>query len=293
MLQSLAFTLGGLWLAALGLPESREHVLREIRQEQHPHETHIVLVGPSDYDYRSPDPRTIIIDLVGWAMAPTSEFKPTSPAIASVTMSLRREGQAAPTASVTIHLVSEVPYRVESQGNTVRLIIQDAVAAQAQAQATGTAVVAAISPMPTATVASIATATVPTPVATAAPPAETLTAQPEVAAVAAASHLIGVTSEDRQGRIAIVARFDGRPVHKAFQLGSPERLVVDFPEVRLSSRSKPPAITAGVVRGVRVSQFSVTPRSLRVVVDLESRVPYEIVDEGSTVTILIGARPAS
>ena len=62
--------------------------------------------------------------------------------------------------------------------------------------------------------------------------------------------------------------------------------------MRLSSRFKPPEVKTGAVRGVRVSQFKVDPRTVRLVVDLESRVPYEIVEDGPNVTILIGAGPS-
>jgi hypothetical protein len=254
-------------LATVTLSDTSERVVREIREEQHAHETHIVLMGPTDYNYSSPDSRTIVIELVGWVLTPTSEFQAKSAAIASVTMSQRREAPSPPTATVTVRLSADVPYRLQAQDDSVRLILEDA------GRPLANVAVAAATPAPTAAPSAAVEAT----------PAPT-----ESVALPAASRLVVVSGEERQGQVAITARFDGRATHKAFRLGTPARVVIDFSDVRLAAGFTPPVVKAGSVRGVRVSQFTTEPRVVRLVVDLESRVPYEIVDDGLAVTILVG-----
>lgn len=82
---------------------------------------------------------------------------------------------------------------------------------------------------------------------------------------------------------------NGRLTCQPLRLNEPERLVLDFPGVRLAvrrtfRRGEPSALKP--VRGVRLGQFK--PSVTRVVIDLESAAadaPYSVKSEGSTVTV--------
>jgi type IV pilus assembly protein PilQ len=79
-------------------------------------------------------------------------------------------------------------------------------------------------------------------------------------------------------------------VHAA-RMQDPERLVLDFTATRLSVRKTVIPGLSEPVRGVRLGQFR--PDVARVVIDLSTKTPYEILREGSAVVIAFAAPAAS
>jgi type IV pilus assembly protein PilQ len=88
-------------------------------------------------------------------------------------------------------------------------------------------------------------------------------------------------------RTSVRVEGNGRLIYKTEQLGSPDRLVLDFSGIHLP---RPFAVFAGdgkPLRRVRLSQFQ--SDVARVVIDLERNVPYHLRTEGTSVTIELEA----
>jgi len=80
-------------------------------------------------------------------------------------------------------------------------------------------------------------------------------------------------------RVEGAGQFDSRP----FSIPNPERLVLDFADARLATQKTSIASHLAPVRGVRLAQR--TPNSVRLIVDLDSPVPFEINHDGGTLVI--------
>jgi AMIN domain len=80
-----------------------------------------------------------------------------------------------------------------------------------------------------------------------------------------------------------------QPVHTQTQLlTGPDRLVIDFPGAAPGSLLRGLAVNQGGIKSVRVGLFTATPPTTRVVVDLSSASPYEIVPDGNSVILKLG-----
>src|SRR5712692_2250720 len=100
---------------------------------------------------------------------------------------------------------------------------------------------------------------------------------------------IHVAREGEQTSVRVEAT--GRLVYDASRMDHPDRLVLDFAGARLAiaRNSIPSALKP--VRGIRVSQFR--PDVARVVIDLESAVPYAVKAEGKSLIVAFAAPAAA
>jgi hypothetical protein len=71
-------------------------------------------------------------------------------------------------------------------------------------------------------------------------------------------------------------------------LTDPDRLVIDFPGAAPGSQLRGLNVNQGGIKGVRVGLFSAEPPTTRVVVDLSSASPYQIVPDGNSVILKVG-----
>ena len=79
------------------------------------------------------------------------------------------------------------------------------------------------------------------------------------------------------------------PIPTQTQLvAGPDRLVIDFPGAAPGSQLKGLAVNQGGIKGVRVGLLSATPPTTRIVVDLASASPYQIVPAGNSVILKLG-----
>ena len=128
--------------------------------------------------------------------------------------------------------------------------------------------------------------------ASAAMPNSGLLAQTEqpVAATPVVSVISNVAILQAPQQASVRVQGEGPLEVRATRMQEPERLVLDFTGTRLSVRKTVIPGAAEPVRGVRLGQFR--PDVARVVIDLTSKTPYEILREGSAVVVAFAA-PAS
>ncbi|MGE5237004.1 MAG: type IV pilus secretin PilQ [Acidobacteriota bacterium] len=94
--------------------------------------------------------------------------------------------------------------------------------------------------------------------------------------------------------VSVLMAGDGALAGKAFTLDNPPRVVVDLPGVvNHVARRVHPVGAAGVQR-VRVAQFATAPQPIvRVVVDLDEKMPYKLETTAQGALLRVGAEPAT
>lgn len=85
---------------------------------------------------------------------------------------------------------------------------------------------------------------------------------------------IGVTPRADGLTIAIAVTTPVKP--EATLLHNPDRLVIDFPGCDLTAPTRHIPVNSGPVKGLRLSQFSLSPPVTRVVVDLDARPDFQL-----------------
>lgn len=116
------------------------------------------------------------------------------------------------------------------------------------------------------------------------------TAEP-AGATAAATVISSVAVTQASQRASVRVEGEGRLDVRAARMQNPERLVLDFTGARLAVQKTVIPGVAAPVRGVRMGQFR--PDVARVVVDLTSAAPYQILREGPAVVICFDVQPES
>lgn len=268
----------GLAVAVLALPAQAAQppvaartVLADLRQETADASTRLVIVGSDkpSFTYHSPDPLTLVVDI---AEADSSRLparlEVATREVESLRVSSLVRGDGRTTARVEVRLAALAPFTVAEDGNNVVITVSR--------PASGTGV------QPTLPAAAAPPA-----------PARTITAPKPAESPAAAdsapraSRISGVTplSGDRVG-YHVDANGSLRP--ETFFLKNPNRLVVDFPDVMaMRGRALPPA--AGMVKGLRLAQFSAAPpRVARLVLEVDRSTPYHLVPDATGVSIVLG-----
>src|SRR5450755_3800951 len=109
------------------------------------------------------------------------------------------------------------------------------------------------------------------------------------AATAAVISSVAVTQASQHSSVRVEGA--GRSEVRTARMQNPERLVLDFSATRLAVQKSAIPGVAAPVRGVRLGQFR--PDVARVVVDLTSAAPYQILREGQTVVIAFDQQPES
>lgn len=107
------------------------------------------------------------------------------------------------------------------------------------------------------------------------PPAEPAAAAPAAsAAPPRTAELKGVHPESLDRSARIVLDVDGTPAFKTFVLTQPDRVVVDLENVRLPAKESAVSVRGGLLRSVRMSQYTKTV--VRVVCDLSRPAPFRV-----------------
>lgn len=85
---------------------------------------------------------------------------------------------------------------------------------------------------------------------------------------------------------------DGALQYRSMRLTNPERVVVDIPNAENRIRQKQLSVNAPPLRSVRIGQLSQKPLVSRVVMDLDSKTPYEVRSETSSLVVSLGSSSA-
>jgi hypothetical protein len=98
---------------------------------------------------------------------------------------------------------------------------------------------------------------------------------------------VAVLGNERGIQVQITA---SQPIATQSQLlMDPDRLVIDFPGAAPGTQLRGLAVNQGGIKTVRVGLFNADPPTTRIVVDLSAASPYEIVPNGNSVILKVGA----
>ena len=263
-------------------------VLSDIRQESTGRSTRITIAssGPIAYTYYSPDPLTLVVDIpeVDASKVP-SRISVGTREVESlrVTPLARADGRSL--TRVEVRLASLVPYQIYSKGQALNLVFERP-AETAEARPEASAPSAPAAPLPAPEAEPVAEASAPSEE----PPAPAAAEAPApVTAAGRATKIVGVSQSLEDGQLAVTVKADGKLRYQDFFLGNPDRLVVDFKDVTSRAPVRALDVAHGPVKRIRLAQFSAqAPRVARLVLDLESRAPYQLVEGRDGVKIVFG-----
>ena len=111
-----------------------------------------------------------------------------------------------------------------------------------------------------------------------------MSAGAQTAHVSAVSRIAVVSQDPLQLQI----QTSPAAVPQAQMIAGPDRLVIDIPNTVPGAALRGMAVNRGEVKGVRVSLFSAAPPVTRIVVDLNSPQPYNIVPNSSGLLVSLG-----
>jgi len=115
--------------------------------------------------------------------------------------------------------------------------------------------------------------------------------QEPAGASASAAVISNVAVTQMSQRASVRVEGEGRLEVRTTRMQNPERLVLDFSGARLAVQKTEIPGVAAPVRGVRLGQFR--PDVARVVVDLTSAAPFQILREGPAVVVSFDVQPES
>ena len=93
--------------------------------------------------------------------------------------------------------------------------------------------------------------------------------------------------ERSQKGVLLTVLCQGEISYQVWEMKSPPRLVIDFEDAKHAlSRSNYRHLPPCGIRSIRTSQFKFNPLRVRVVLDLERTIPYQVVDKGGNLQLL-------
>jgi len=265
-------------------PRKVEAKSLKVQQDTSGPTTHLVVLGPSDYEYRIVS-LSVILDFPGWDVSGLpSELPIKTPDIESVQVKSLKQADGTSVARVQVRLVQSLPLRVYAQGPSVHLILD------APSETAGSVPLTKVGPSETSVPQPS-----PSPAPTRSPaPMQSQDLMPpapgggqEEARTHRASLILGITHSRRGAQLIVTIRANGSLVYKDFVIHGPDRLVVDFSDVLLSPSVRAVSVDDPPVRRIRAAQFSLSPRVVRLVVDLLSPMPYRIVNDSAGASLLM------
>jgi type IV pilus assembly protein PilQ len=266
---SIGLALGVLALSAQAVqaPVGARTVLADLRQETGDASTRLVIVGSAkpSFTHHSPDPLTLVVDI---ADADSSRLparlEVATREIESLRVSSLARGDGRTSARVEVRLAALAPFTVEESGNDVVIAVSRPMGAGLH------------SPAPKALAP--------------APPARTLPQAPTASnpeKAPKATRISGMTALGG-GQVGYHVEGNGTLRPETFFLKNPNRLVVDFPDV-VTSRGQALPKAVGLVKGIRLAQFSAAPpRVARLVLEVDRSTPYSLVPDATGVSIILG-----
>ena len=124
-------------------------------------------------------------------------------------------------------------------------------------------------------------------VETKAPPAAP--ARPAPAARRTSVQEISVALAETGAGLEVEILGDGAMQYRTMELRHPDRLVVDIPDAVNRIRTRRLEVDTPPLKSVRVAQFTRQPAITRVVMDLDSKVPYEVRKQSNGLLVSLGA----
>lgn len=234
---------------------------------------------PFSYTSYQPDYSTLVLELLDVdATAIEGVTRVDGEEVESVETSVRGEGLEGDRVSqVMIHFKRPATHELKTQGNDLIVEIRPDPLHAALPET------AAVTPGP-------APAPEPLPEA----PAPAAATEEDLSALAQAkpaTALLSVVAGGPDARRTVQLKTDGKVTYKAFELKSPDRLVVDMEGVktRVPPAQRTVQAESEFLEKIRVAQFASTPRPIaRVVFDLKSPMPYEIHPTPTGLTVDFG-----
>jgi type IV pilus assembly protein PilQ len=260
-------------------PTSSSVTISSVEQATSEGETHITLKGNFPFSYTSyePDYSTMVLELLDVDATPIAGMTAVnSPELESLETSVRNDGtEGGRVSQVTFHFKRPTLHQMRTEGNDLRIEFQPDPSRKPfpennLAEASG------------ATPVLLPEATLPTaPVLSEAEKLALEKAQP-------ASALLAVLPKGPDAVRKIQLKTNGKVDYKAFELNNPSRLVIDMEnilsQVPPTQRSLTPK--SEFLEKIRVAQFATAPQKVaRVVFDLKSSRPYEIVPGPNGLTV--------
>jgi type IV pilus assembly protein PilQ len=298
--------------------------ITDIRQENTERSTRLTIecTGPLTYTYYSPDPLTLVVDIpeVDASRVPQRVNVGTRE-VESIRLTSMAPANGRSLARLEVRLASLVPYQIFSKNKSLHLVFDRPAVARAveppasagSASANSAAAAGAPAdqpaPLPAPPSASGPASTAPAapaPLELAPPAVETkdaapervagegAAAEPETVSGPRASRILGISRSEEDGQLALRVKADGRLSYQDFFLANPERLVLDFPDVLNKAPMRALDVNEGPVRKARLGQFSLeSPKVARLVLDLESRPAYRVIESSDGVRIVFGESPSA
>jgi type IV pilus secretin PilQ/predicted competence protein len=276
--------------------------LTDIRQESGERSTRLIFesTSPLTYTYYSPDPLTLVIDLpeVDASKVPAKVNVGTQE-VESVRVTNMARADGHKLVRVEVRLASLVPYQIFSKDNRLNVLCERSDGIRALAPAREQAAPPRSEPPPAAEpaapAAEHAAPRAETPVvSSAATVIEAQNPSQRPARKAPASRLLAVEQSSEGGELALAVKADGKLQYQDFYLSNPDRLVIDFSGVtnRVAQRSL--EVKQGPVARVRVAQFSqAEPKVTRLVLDLDGKPRYRIIEGSDGIKIVFGQGAAA
>jgi type IV pilus assembly protein PilQ len=289
----LALTLNASVLARSGAAETsntegQAFTLVSLKHETAGGLTRILIESnaPPLYTVFRPSDKLLVIDLPGGeASSLAPQYAVKSALVDAITVRQSRVGGSSSRAVARIEVAvrGEVRDRSTVSGNTLVIELSPASsqATARQAEAKQTSARRAVSEPSTAGVE----------VYTAPKAASVDRAPAQPNALRPATLIRAVRSETADGAVRIVVDADGATQFKDFLLPNPWRVVVDITGVRSAFGNKTSEVGSATVERVRVGQPD--SKTVRVVVDTKSKLPYSVEREGQSLVITVGARGAA
>jgi len=303
---SAALVLSAALAAASGGRASAQNAdvvtLRDIRHEVSEGTTRVVVEadGPLRYDYRSPDASQVRLTLAGADPAGLPErIAIDSSEVREVRIASVVDAGGAAAVRLEVDLQGPMYHQVFTKGQTLVLVFRQPPPSRATP---GPETVEPRSPLPPSSPTvpasspdaelepGLAAGEAASPAASAGTGDEPESLAEPAAAPAAspATQVLGISVDRNDGSLAVRVKANGRLRHEEFFVEAPDRLVVDFEGAVFEATRARQVVDEGPVRRVRLAQHSLGERPVtRLVIDLTSRVAYEIVEGPQALTVLV------
>jgi len=261
-------------------PTSESVTISSVEQATSEGETHITLKGNFPFSYTSyePDYSTMVLELLDVDATPIAGMTTVnSPEVESIETSVRNDGTAGGRVSqVTFHFKRPTLHQMRTEGNDLRIEFQPDPSRK---------------PFPEHSLAEASNAAAPVLLPEATLPSAPVLSEAEKLALEKAqpaSALLAVLPKGPDAVRKIQLKTNGKVDYKAFELSNPSRLVIDMEnilaQVPPTQRSLTPK--SEFLEKIRVAQFATVPQKVaRVVFDLKSSRPYEIVPGPNGLTV--------
>jgi hypothetical protein len=274
--------------------------------------------GPLAYAYSSPDAWSAVVELPGCdASALPGRIEIDTPEVELVRIETGPGLDGAERVQIEVSLRGPYYHQVYLRGNDLHLVFERPPAPRNATPApdlgtAGHGASAPVTDLPDGPAGEVSTpawaASTPEPAKSSPSPTDTAETEPDPspaepvagpppnprrAPTRPASRILDVVVDTEGGRLAVTVTANGSLLYEDFFVETPpDRLVLDFADVVIDPANQSWPVNQGVLLGVRVAQFNVSPqRIVRLVLDLQSRPGYHILERADGITIELEPPP--